>query len=148
MCSNVASELHWFLFTNETTHLFDAHSNNGVEKILVIYLQKKICPLTHNTLTTHQTTIMSLEVYGAKGNTLLALTNNLKLSIALAAFEPKVELTLNEVESNLSLKDKKSGFELIEPNAIVKYLAKDFTTTEAIKFEEQVLYSAIKSNKR
>ena len=91
---------------------------------------------------------MSLEVYGAKGNTLLALTNNLKLSIALAAFEPKVELTLNEVESNLSLKDKKSGFELIEPNAIVKYLAKDFTTTEAIKFEEQVLYSAIKSNKK
>ena len=90
---------------------------------------------------------MSLEVYGAKGNTLLALTNNLKLSIALAAFEPKVELTLNEVESNLSLKDKKSGFELIEPNAIVKYLAKDFTT-EAIKFEEQVLYSAIKSNKK
>ena len=59
-----------------------------------------------------------------------------------------MELTLNEVESNLSLKDKKSGFELIEPNAIVKYLAKDFTTTEAIKFEEQVLYSAIKSNKK
>lgn len=53
MCSNVASELHLFLFTNETTHLFDAHSNNGVEKkiLVVIYLQKKkICPLTHNTL--------------------------------------------------------------------------------------------------
>ena len=91
---------------------------------------------------------MSLEVYGAKGNTLLALTNNLKLSIALAAFEPKVELTLNEVESNLSLKDKKSGFELIEPNAIVKYLTKDFTTTEAIKFEEQVYIQQLNPTKR
>lgn len=52
MCSNVASGLHLFLFTNETTHLFDAHSNNGVEKknISDIFAKKKICPLTHNTL--------------------------------------------------------------------------------------------------
>lgn len=48
MCSNVASELHWFLFTNETTHLFDAHSNNGVEKKNIssdIFAKKKNLPV-------------------------------------------------------------------------------------------------------
>ncbi|EER30289.1 methionyl-tRNA synthetase [Candida tropicalis MYA-3404] len=90
---------------------------------------------------------MSLEVYGTKGSSLLALSNNLKLAIALSSYQPKLSLTLNETESQLSLKDKKSGFELIEPNAIVKYLANDFTNDKAIKFEEQVVYPVLKSNK-
>lgn len=90
---------------------------------------------------------MSLEVYGTKGSSLLALSNNLKLAIALSSYQPKLSLTLNETESQLSLKDKKSGFELIEPNAIVKYLANDFTNDQAIKFEEQVVYPVLKSNK-
>lgn len=48
-------------------------------------------------------------------------------------------------QPSLLLKDGK-GFELTEPNAIVKYLAKDFTQTKEIEFEEDSLYSAIKSN--
>ncbi|RCK65238.1 Methionine--tRNA ligase, cytoplasmic [Candida viswanathii] len=90
---------------------------------------------------------MSLEVYGTKGSTLLALANNLKLAIVLAAYQPKLALVLHESEVTLSLKDKKSGFELIEPNAIVKYLANDFTTSNAIDFEEGAVYKAVKSNK-
>lgn len=39
------------------------------------------------------------------------------------------------------------GFELSEPNAIVKYLAKDFTQTKEIDFEEDQLYPALKSTK-
>lgn len=69
------------------------------------------------------------------------------MAIALSSYQPKLSLTLNETESQLSLKDKKSGFELIEPNAIVKYLANDFTNDKAIKFEEQVVYPVLKSNK-
>jgi len=48
-------------------------------------------------------------------------------------------------QPSLLLTDGK-GFELYEPNAIVKYLAKDFSSSKEIEFEEDSLYQAIKSN--
>ncbi|KAG7666283.1 MES1 [[Candida] subhashii] len=89
----------------------------------------------------------SLEIFGAKECSLLALVNNLKVSIAVKAFQPNLQVKLNE-DSGFSLKDKTNGFELIEANAIVKYLADNFESSDAIKFEETELYKCAKSNKR
>ncbi|KAI5956199.1 MES1 [Candida jiufengensis] len=95
---------------------------------------------------------MSLELYGSNKSTLLALVNNLKLSIAASVYQPNLKLTLPEQQNDLQheflLKDKKTGFELFEPNAIVKYLADDYTTDEYLKLEETELYKAILSNKK
>jgi len=90
----------------------------------------------------------SLQLIGEKGSSFLTLANNLKLSIASAIYQPKLSASLSENESSLSLTDKKSGFELSEPNAIVKYLANDFSKDSIVKFEETVLYKALKSNKK
>ncbi|CCH44255.1 methionyl-tRNA synthetase [Wickerhamomyces ciferrii] len=41
----------------------------------------------------------------------------------------------------------KDGFELSEPNAIVKYLANDFTQTSEIDYEEEILHVLLNSGK-
>ncbi|EGW31097.1 uncharacterized protein SPAPADRAFT_142477 [Spathaspora passalidarum NRRL Y-27907] len=89
----------------------------------------------------------SLEIFGAKGSSLLTLSTNLKLCIATSAFQPKLSVS-NDTPSDALLKDKKSDFALHEVNAVVKYLANDFSTNEAIQFEETQLYKALKSNKK
>lgn len=93
---------------------------------------------------------MSLELYGSKDKTLLALVNNLKLSIAAIVYDPKLVVKLPEDDDHIGvlLKDKKTGFELFEPNAIVKYLAKNYTTDEHIKIEEKELHQALLTNKK
>lgn len=94
---------------------------------------------------------MSLELYGSKDKTLLALVNNLKLSIAAAAYDPKLVVKLPEDSDHqigVLLKDKKTGFELFEPNAIVKYLAKNYTIDEHIKIEEKELHQAVLTNRK
>lgn len=90
----------------------------------------------------------SVQLIGAKGGSLLTLSSNLKLSLATAIYEPKLNVVLSEDESSLSLTDKKTGFELSEPNAIVRYLADDFSRDEASEFEETALYKVVKSNKK
>ncbi|KAK6462523.1 methionyl tRNA synthetase [Scheffersomyces coipomensis] len=87
----------------------------------------------------------TLEVLGSKGTTLVDLVSNLKLSIATSVFEPTLKVELNE-ENGVLLKDKKSGFELVEANAIVKYLGKDFASHPAIEKEEIEIYGHLKSN--
>lgn len=91
---------------------------------------------------------MTLQVLGDKGSSLISLSNNLKLSLAVSCFQPKLQVNLSEDDSDLSLKDKTTGFELNEANAIVRYLAKDFTHDAATDFEEDSLYKALKSNKK
>ena len=94
---------------------------------------------------------MSLELFGAKRSSLNNFVKNLKLSIAAAVYKPdlKVELSPETEIKDVLLRDKKNAaFQLTEPNAIVKYLADDFTNEELIKFEETVLYKALISNKR
>ena len=90
----------------------------------------------------------SLQLIGEKGNSLLTLASNLKLSLVSVIYQPKLSVSLSENESSLSLIDKKSGFELSEPNAIVKYLANDFNKDKLLEFEETSLYKAAKSNKK
>lgn len=86
----------------------------------------------------------SVEVSTSKGNTLLDLSSNLKLSIASKVSKVKLTTEIDE----LLLKDKKSGFELVEANAIVKYLLNDFSECKQVADEETVLYRAIKSNSK
>lgn len=86
----------------------------------------------------------SVEVSTSKGNTLLDLSSNLKLSIASKVSKVKLTTEIDE----LLLKDKKSGFELVEANAIVKYLLNDFSECKRVADEETVLYRAIKSNSK
>lgn len=88
----------------------------------------------------------SLELFSDKGTNLLALVNNLKLSIAAAIYQPKLEIISSEDDAAVLLKDKKSGFQLVEPNAVVKYLASEFESHKTYNLEEIILYRAIKSN--
>lgn len=87
---------------------------------------------------------MSLSLAADKGKTNLALVNNLKISIAAAKSHPKLEVAASEV-SGLLLKDSKSGFELVEPNAIVKFLTGDFAASDVYATEETAVYEALKS---
>lgn len=67
---------------------------------------------------------MSLEIYADTGKQTTTVVNNLKLSIARAVFSPKSKFGVDEDgEYSLALVNKKTGFTLIEPNAIAKYLA-------------------------
>lgn len=86
---------------------------------------------------------MSLSISTDKGKTTLALVNNLKVAIAAAAFSPKTEAA--PADSPLSLADKKSGFELVEPNAIVKYLSGDFAESSVFSTEENDVYQALRA---
>lgn len=87
---------------------------------------------------------MSLQVFSDKGKTGLSLVKNLKVAIAVKVFNDKVTID-SEDDSGFRLADKTSSFELVEPNAIVKYLGNDFETDPVIAKEETELYSAINS---
>lgn len=87
---------------------------------------------------------MSFSLAADKGKTNLALVNNLKVSVAAAKFQPKLEITVSD-DSGLLLKDKKSAFELVEANAIVKYLSGDFAASDLFSVDEVAVYDALKS---
>ncbi|KAI0462857.1 methionine--tRNA ligase mes1 [Komagataella kurtzmanii] len=95
---------------------------------------------------------MTEQVYGSLGSGLLDLSDNLKLSIATSLFSKASVLQDKDVTETVLLKTK-SGFELFEPNAIVRYLASSRIGFDAFKrsnlshFEEVVLYNVLKSGK-
>lgn len=87
------------------------------------------------------------ELYGTKGSNLVTLVTNLKICIAAQVFGGKT-VNFEDLEDNVLLKDKKSGFQLIEPNAVVKYFANEFADSKVISFEELELYKAYKSGSK
>ncbi|KAK6199278.1 methionyl tRNA synthetase [Scheffersomyces amazonensis] len=87
----------------------------------------------------------TIQLFGSKGSTVVDLVNNIKLSIAAQVFQPQLIVELNQ-DDGILFKDSKSGFELIEANAIVKYLAKDFNSSSVISKEELEIYPQLKSN--
>ncbi|KAH3671722.1 hypothetical protein OGAPHI_000427 [Ogataea philodendri] len=98
---------------------------------------------------------MSLQLLSSQDGSVLSLVENLKVSIAASVFQPKLELVADsEGKKELRLQDTKSGFELIEPNSIVKYLAslktkdtKVFEDNELISQDQTILFPALKANK-
>lgn len=90
---------------------------------------------------------MSFVVAADKGKGLLAQANNVKVAVAVALFAPKVDFARSD-DSSLQLKDPKSGFELVEPNAIVKYVLGDFASDKNTEIEESEVYQAFKSGKK
>lgn len=86
---------------------------------------------------------MSLSIATDTGRTALALANNVKVAVAAAAYAPNAEVAPADGAS-LLLADKK-GFELVEPNAIVKYLAGDFAASPVYAADEGPVYAALKA---
>ncbi|VEU23704.1 DEKNAAC104800 [Brettanomyces naardenensis] len=88
---------------------------------------------------------MSLQLYADRGSKLPSLVRNLKVAIGASVFQPKLKLTADteKEEYQLVLIDKKSGFELIEPNAIVKYLSATSTNGTAEAFEVDPLEATL-----
>ncbi|RLV93484.1 Methionine--tRNA ligase cytoplasmic [Spathaspora sp. JA1] len=89
-----------------------------------------------------------VELFGVKGSSQLTLSINLKLCIAASIYLPSVTVVIPEDDSTPLLRDKKTGFELHEANAVVKFLANDFNNDDIFEFEEYDLYNALKRNKR
>lgn len=90
---------------------------------------------------------MSLVVAADKGKGFLAQANNVKVAVALALATPNVEISRSD-DSSLQLKEVKSAFELVEPNAIVKYITGDFNNGVNILTEETDVYQALKCGKK
>ncbi|QRG40459.1 methionine-tRNA ligase [Candidozyma auris] len=90
---------------------------------------------------------MSLVVAADKGKGFLAQANNVKVAVALALATPNVEISRSD-DSSLQLKEVKSAFELVEPNAIVKYITGDFSNGVNNSTEETDVYQALKSGKK
>ena len=87
---------------------------------------------------------MTTQIAADNGRTSLALVRNLKVSIAAAAFSP--ECLLERGESPFPrLSVKNSAFELVEPNAIVKYLANDFSDNPVYAVDEIAVYRALRA---
>ncbi|CAI5759700.1 unnamed protein product [Candida verbasci] len=85
-----------------------------------------------------------VEVFASKGNNLLTLVDNLKLAIALSVYTNET-LKLHGEEKKCFLIGE--NLKLVEPNSIVKYLAKNFTKDEFIDFEEDEIYPKLKNKK-
>ncbi|GMF59731.1 unnamed protein product [[Candida] boidinii] len=71
---------------------------------------------------------MSTQIFPSKGSTPLDLVKNLKISIALNVFQPSLKLEIEESQpttspTGLLFLNKKTDFQLFEPNAIAKYLS-------------------------
>ncbi|CAH6721913.1 methionine--tRNA ligase, cytoplasmic [[Candida] jaroonii] len=90
---------------------------------------------------------MSLQLTNDKGKTLLALSNNLKISIVTKLFNDKLVID-NEDDSGLKYSDKSKNFELNEANAIVKYISGDFNDDSIVSQEETLIYTNLKANKK
>lgn len=90
---------------------------------------------------------MSVHLTNDKGKTLLALSNNLKISIVTKLFNDKLVID-NEDDSELKLTDKSKNFELNEVNAIVKYISGDFNDDKIVSQEETLIYTNLKANKK
>ncbi|GME83806.1 unnamed protein product [Ambrosiozyma monospora] len=64
---------------------------------------------------------MSLKIFGGKSSTPDSVSNNIKLAIATSVFHPNLKFVIDiEGSGNILLQDAKTGFEIFEPNAIVK----------------------------
>lgn len=85
-------------------------------------------------------------LHPAKGNTLADLAANIKIAVA-GAISKTVLADAAESDSNLSYQDAKLGFELVEANAIVRYLTGDFSASKVIALEETTAYKTLKANK-
>jgi methionyl-tRNA synthetase len=86
---------------------------------------------------------MAIEVLSDKSKGLLTLSNNIKLALAAKVYGYK----LSEQPDQPSLQLTNGDLTLIEPNAIVKYLAGDFTSKSEVEYEEDILYDLLKSQK-
>lgn len=85
------------------------------------------------------------EIFPDKGTSPVALANNLKVAIAASVYQPDVKFA--ETEGDFGLVDKKTGLELVEPNAIVKYISGDFHQSDLYKLDEEVLYTGLRGGK-
>lgn len=85
---------------------------------------------------------MAITLYSDKSKGLVALSNNLKLAIASKVYSVKIE----QEEGKFGLEDTEKGFQLIEPNAIVKYLAREFAQSQEIEYEESTLFPLLSKN--
>lgn len=85
---------------------------------------------------------MTLKLNSAKGNCKNTLAANLKVAIGAAVY---TDLPVDWAAPAQVLLSSDS-FEIVEPNAVVKYLAKNFENTEAIEFEEAAIYKALKGD--
>lgn len=77
-----------------------------------------------------------------KNKTVLAFANNLKLAIVAKAFG--VEINDDQYAGVKFIGH--DGFELIEANAIVKYISGDFEDDSIIKAEETLIYDGLRAN--
>lgn len=82
------------------------------------------------------------QVYPSRGNKATDLVTNIKLALASKIYN--VEFA-TETPSEVLFQNKKAGLELIEPNAVLKYLSQNFTKTLAIELEETSIYDSVKA---
>lgn len=106
----------------------------------------KNAQIESNLILRYQLYPMSIEIFASKGATYLDLATNLKLSVAAAAYCPDILVSLSEGDELSILRNKKSGYELIEPNAIVKYLAESFEDSNMLAVEESIIHRALVAN--
>ncbi|CDK29814.1 unnamed protein product [Kuraishia capsulata CBS 1993] len=96
---------------------------------------------------------MPLELFYAKGNNAKAFSSNLKLNLAVAAYAAQLKISVDADGSKpFLLHENKTNFTLIEPNAVVQYLAAStrpdaFSDTEAVKTERLTVYPGLSSSK-
>ncbi|CUM62776.1 uncharacterized protein PRCAT00000333001 [Priceomyces carsonii] len=86
----------------------------------------------------------TLDLSLKKGADFVTFSDNLKVLLTLSVFG--IELTIKDDDSELKLKNTKTNFELTEANAIVRYLTKDFESSELIDYVESSLYKALRSD--
>lgn len=87
---------------------------------------------------------MSLQVFASQGNSVENLITNLKLALALEFYQPSSKLVAADSDDSKVLLKSKT-LELIEPNAVVKFLAsaKDsaaFSKSDSIILEETKIW--------
>ncbi|CAN3500126.1 methionine--tRNA ligase, cytoplasmic [Diutina catenulata] len=87
----------------------------------------------------------SVTLNGAKGNSKVTLAANLKVAIAQAVFAASSPVDWENLGKVLLTKSGETTLELVEPNAVVKYLGNDFADSAAIAFEEAAVYKALSS---
>lgn len=87
---------------------------------------------------------MAVKLFSDKSKGLQAFSNNLKLALAAKTYRHK----LSEEPDQPSLQLTNGDLVLIESNAIVKYLANDFTQSKEIEYEEDHLYPKLKTQQK
>lgn len=86
---------------------------------------------------------MSIVIHADNGTNTFALVNNLKVAIAVARYCPTTEI-VNSTESSLLLRT--GTLDLVEANAIVKYLSNDFSEADIYDIDENKIYDAYRAH--